>query len=248
MLTSPEFHPTRSKYLVITADYIIPFFIIIFGISLIYFLLFSRYFQITSISCSLDFATCQDAAVLSELDRLKGQNIFRLTKDKLSAKLTSGDFTISQVEMVKNLPSSLQISLLSVHPVSAISVKNHSTWIVLDQKYRVIAERSVDPNVPTVMILEPLTLTLGKPIADPKLIATLNLALRLAQELVSVKTLTLIDDNTVEISLTSGQTALFSPRLDETTQLKTLQSILADATILKGVSTIDVRFNRPVLR
>ncbi len=248
MLTSPEFHPTRSKYLVITSDYIIPILIFIFGISLIYVLLFSRYFRVTTVSCSLDFVACQDPSVLSELDRLKGKYIFRLTKDKLSAKLTSGDFTISQVEMVKNLPSSLQISLLSVQPVSAISVKNHSTWIVLDQKYRVIAERSIDPNVPTVIILEPLTLTLGKPIPDPKLIATLNLALRLAQELVSVKTLTLIDDNTVEISLTSGQTALFSPRLDETTQLKTLQSILADATILKGVRTIDVRFNRPVLR
>ncbi len=248
MLTPKIFHPTPSKYLVLTTDYLIPFFVSLAGIVLIYLVLFSSYFQVSQITCMLDFVPCNDPAVLSEIDKLKSRNIFRLTQDELSARLTSGDFTIAQVSIRKTLPSTLAVSLISVRPVVAISVTGNPTWVVLDEKYRVIGERSNDPNVPTVIISSPIKLTIGKPIEDKSVTAALRLALRLAQEIVSIKNLTLVDDNTITIQLSTGPTAIFSPRLDEITQLKTLQSVLSDATIWKGVSTIDVRFNRPVLR
>jgi len=50
------------------------------------------------------------------------------------------------------------------------------------------------------------------------------------------------------LALDSGKIAIFTPKKDELVQLRALQTILTDATILEGVNTIDVRFARPVLR
>lgn len=248
-MQSPHvFEPGKSKYLVITADYLIPFILSLGVICLFYLAFFSPVFTVKNITCSLDYLDCTDPSVLAEIDKLKHQNIFRLTADPLTRKLTSGDFTIREVAIHKTLPDQLSVELQSVYPVVAIQVQGDSTWAVLDPQFRVIAVREVDPNVPTLVVPGPLTLVVGKPIEDRLIQTSLNLTLRLGEELVAMKTITLVDDNTIHIALSSGITAIFSPKVDETKQLKSLQAVLSGSTITKGIRTIDVRFIQPVLR
>lgn len=241
-------HPSRSKYLVFTADYLIPIFICLGIISLASFGLYSSYFKINMINCSLDYSECQDKSMLAELDKLKGQNIFTLSIPKIISRLTSGDFTIREAGITRELPNILNVSLQSVYPVVAIQVAGDTNWIVLDDKNRVIGSRKENPNVPIVVVPGPLTLTVGKGIEDKVLLHAIQLAARLSAELFSVKNITLINDDTIELSLDGGNIAIFTPKKDELVQLRALQVILADATILKGVKTIDVRFSQPVLR
>ena len=248
-MDSPHvFHPAKSKYLVITADYLLPFFLSGLIIFLFYLVIFSPVFRVTQITCSLDYGECSDPSVISELDKLKGQNIFRLQPDSLRSKLTSGDFTIREVSMKKTLPDQINIELESVYPVVALQVVGDQSWVVLDPQFRVIATRNADPNVPTVIVPGPLVLTVGKPVTDPVIVQTIKLALSLSSELISVKSITMVDENTIHITLDSGIVAVFNPKIDESRQLKTLQVVLAGGTITKGVRTIDVRFLQPVLR
>ena len=248
MQTPAVFHPTRSKYLVFTTDYLLPLSIGLAVLAMAYFVLYSRFFQITTVTCSLDYGDCTDPAVLAELDKLKGQNIFTFSPERLSIRLTSGDFTIRQAKFIKQLPGLITVELRSVYRVVAIQVIGDHSWVVLDQDFRVIAKRVSDPNVPTVRLSSPLTLTLSKPPPDQVVIDTLKLARRLADELFVVKTIFLRDEDTIELTLADGRLALFTPKKDELVQLKTLQTILADATIATGVRIIDVRFASPVLR
>lgn len=245
---APVFHPSRSKYLVITTDYLIPFFICISVIFLAYFILYSPFFQVTTIECVADYQPCKDTSIIAELDKLKGKNIFTLSQSVISTRLTSGDFTIREAKLVRELPDSVKMELQSVYPVVAIQVTGDTTWVVLDSKLRVIGTRTSDPNVPTIMISESLTLTVGKTITDEVTIKALSLARRLADERFSVKKITLIDEDTVKLSLNDGRSAIFTPKKDELDQLRILQAILADATMIKGVTTIDVRWAQPVLR
>lgn len=242
------FTPERSKYLVLTTDYILPSLIIILVSVSIYTLLYSNFFKIESISCKLDFEPCQNSVLLAELDKLKGQNIFALKTDNISKKLTSGDYTIREADFVKTLPASLSVDLHSVYPVVALKIKNLDTWIALDDRYRVIKERSQDPNVPTVIVTGPLTLALGKPITDPVITDALSMTRRLFEQLSSIKSVTLIDENRIDVLLDNGKIAILTPKKDEAIQLRSLQAILQEATISKGVRTIDVRFSQPVLR
>lgn len=248
MDTAPVFHPSRSKYLVITADYIVPT-LICLGVGLLaYFTLFSPYFAINTVTCQLDFEPCDNPAVLVEIDKLKGQNVFTLDPQSITRRLTSGDFTIRQAVLSRALPGSVNIELQSVYPVVALQIAEDPNWVIMDGQFRVIAIRSQDPNVPTVIVPGPLTVVVGQAPADPLILTTLNLALRLTKELVTIKSLSLIDADTIELTLEDGKIAIFTPKKDELEQLRLLQVILEGATIPKETRTIDVRFSRPVLR
>lgn len=248
MDVAPVFKPARSKYLVFTADYLIPFFIIISVLTSIGIALYSPIFKITVINCSLDYKECGDASVVAELDKFKGRNIFRISSNEVTSRLTSGDFTIRQAEFTRSLPGTINLNLQSVYPSVALKVESDPTWVILDSKLRVIGTRSTDPNVPTVLIQGPLTVTVGKPLNQDGIKHALNLAMRLAEQLFSVKSISLISDDIIQLNLADGKIALFTPKKDEMEQLKTLQLVLADDTISKEVETIDVRFAQPVLR
>ena len=238
----------RSKYLVITLDYLIPTFICLGVIALGYLALYSRFFKVNTVVCTLDFSECLDPSVLSELEKLKGKNIFTLSEDKVTRRLTSGDFTIRQVALTKELPGKIILDLQSVYPVAALQVSGDPTWIILDQNHRVIGSRDSDPNVPTVIVPGPLTLSVGKPLTDDLLIQSIQLAKSLADELFTIKSITLVDADSINLTLSDGKIAIFTPKSDLSQQLRSLQLILRDATMIQGIKIIDVRFIRPVLR
>lgn len=248
MDVAPVFHPARSKYLVFTTDYVVPFLIIIGILSLLAVALYSPIFKIAEVNCALDYQECSDPSVIAELDKFKGRNIFTLKPSDVTTRLTSGDFTIREASLSKELPGTISLSLQSVYPAIALKVDGDPTWVVLDADLRVIGTRQEDPNVPTVIVPGPLTLTVGKRTQDEVIVQSLLLARRLADELFTVKTITLIDADSIELALEGGMKAIFTPKKDELVQLRALQVVLSDATILKGVSTIDVRFAQPVLR
>lgn len=244
----PVFHPLPSKYIVFTADYLLPFFLTSAVIFAAYLVLYSGIFKVASIECRLDFEPCQPGSIIAELDKLRGENIFRLSPDSTTARLTSGDFTIRQVVIKKILPNQLIVNLSSVFPVVALKIESDPTWIILDEKMRVIGTKNSDPNVPTVIITTPLTLTIGKALEDSDVLYSIKTALKIADELIKIKSIKLVDDNTIELTIDDHLVAYLTPKKDELIQLRTLQAILADDTISKEVNTIDVRFSQPVLR
>lgn len=248
MKIAPVFRPTRSIYLVFTLDFFIPFAVILAILSLGWATLYSPIFHISHITCTLDYAECQGPDLLAELERVKGQNIFRFHRNVFATRLTSADFTIREARVERILPSTLVITLHSVYPVVALKIFGESDWVVLDDRFRVIKTISQDPNVPTVIVPGPLTLVIGKPPSDSSIISTLSLARRLADELFTVKAVTLLDAQTVSLTLNDNRQALLTLQKDELTQIRALQAVLADATITKDVSVIDMRFARPVLR
>jgi len=248
MKIAPVYHPSRSKYLVFTLDFLVPFTLIATLLLCGWAALYSPIFHISRIICTLDYTECEGGDLLAELERVKGQNIFRFNPDIFAARLTSADFTIREAKVVRVLPSSLVLTLHSVYPVVALKVSTDTDWIVLDDKLRVIRTISTDPNVPTVIVPGPLTLVVGKPPQDSSIIHTLGLARKLADELFSIKAVTLLDAETIQLTLEGNIRALLTPQKDELTQIRALQAVLSDATITTGVSVIDMRFARPVLR
>lgn len=248
MEVAKVFRPSRSKYLVFTADYLFPSFIILTILTLLYLVFSSPIFKVKQIRCQLDYLPCDNQTIQAELDKLQGQNIFTLKTTPLTQRLTSGDFTIRQATFIKQLPDLINVELLSVYPYVALQVAGDTHYVVLDQKMRVIATKDADPNVPTLIVPDPVTLYVGKLPSDAVILHSLSLTRKLFDELSSIKSIILVDGDTVKLNLTSGKVALLTPKKDELIQLQTLQAILSDATILTGVSTIDVRFSQPVLR
>ena len=248
MDTRSVFRPLPSKYIVFTADYILPFFITLAVVVSAYLVLYSDIFKITKIECQLDFVPCQSGSITAEIDKLQDENIFRVQPNEIISRLTSGDFTIKEAEIKKVLPNRVIFILTSVYPVVALKIESEDIWIILDEKNRVIGTKNSDPNVPSVILTTPLTVTIGKALEDQQLLSSIKTAIKIAEELIKVKSIKLVDDNTLILTIDDHLIAYLSPKKDELVQLRTLQTILADDTISKEVKTIDVRFSQPVLR
>ena len=248
MDAAPVFHPPKSKYWVFTTDLLIPLSVIIFILASAYLLLASPLFRIRDIDCQLDFVPCDNPVLLAELSRLQGQNILRFNEQSFGKRLTSAIFTIRQVEIRKTLPSTLSFQLHSVYPVVAIQLQGQSEWVVFDNQLRVIRALSTNPNVPTVIVTEPFSLTVGVPLDNENLTHSLILAQAINTELKGVSAIRLVDNQTLELDVTSGLRAILNPSGDTRAQLESLRAILADATITAKGGVIDMRFLQPVLR
>ncbi|MFH2019214.1 MAG: hypothetical protein ABII80_01165 [bacterium] len=241
-------HPVKSKYFVITMDYLMPLLISLFVLFGAWLALFSPVFQVKTIECQQDFQPCENESLTVELNKTLGENIFRLNTISMVAKLTSGDYMIRAANIVRTLPSSILVDLQSVYPTVAIKlVSGENEWVILDNQSRVIGKRELDPNVPTVLVEALPALRPGQVISDNTLLSTLALARNLSSELPSVKTIELSGE-TIKLTLADGKLALLTTTKDQTAQIRTLQAILTDSTITSGVGTIDVRFSQPVLR
>lgn len=247
MDTDQEFHPVRSKYLIITADYLLPVLICCTVLALWYVIFHTNIFTVRTIICNADHRPCQDLSLLDELDKYRGQNLFTLSPDALSRRLESADYTVQSAVVTRVLPSTLVVELSSVSPAVALQVSGQSQWIVLDAKFRPLGTRDIDPNVPTLMVPAAVSLPVGRPVADATLLAALTVARELGSTLPSVKTITLTDPESLRLTLTSGQYVLMTTRRPVAAQISLLQAVLKDATMAEGKAGIDVRFNQPVL-
>lgn len=245
--TVREFHPVRSRYLVITLDYLAPLLLVAGSLLTWWLVFYSPIFAVKKIDCELDFDPCQNPHILTELDKYLGMNLLRFNSAQLKSRLTGADFTIRQVEIGQSLPGTLLVSLQSVYPTVAARLKNQAQWVYFDDRLRVIGQKSSDPNVPTLVLPELRELVVGEIPTQPDLIYALKLTRRLAEEINDISSVEL-SDSTIILTLPNGRRALLSVSGDETIQIHALQSILQNDTILTGVATIDVRFSQPVLR
>jgi len=240
---------SRSKYLILTTDYLIPIGIILLTITGYFISYHSSLFAIDQINCTLDYQPCLAGSVVSELDKSLGNNLVSLDTDHIKSRLLSGEYTIRSVEFSRTFPNTLNVTLLSTYPVIALQLTDNPTeWIAIDERMRVIAVINTDPNVPTVTLDSTPPFHLGQEISDTNVVEALQLALEISRELRSVTTIHLGADSTVTLKLSSGVTALLTTTRSRSEQIYTLQSILADQDIIQNHKLVDVRFSQPMLK
>jgi hypothetical protein len=240
----------RSKYLLITSDIIIPIIsLLIFGF-LVWIVFFSSIFQVNQVICLYDYKPCENENLLVEADRLKGTNIFWFQPEEFEQLVLQGDYLVREVNVTKELPQTLTISLFSVYPTVALQLDRvEDKWVVFDHTLRVIKIVEQEPNVPLVIVKSLDPVHLGQKLT----ITSYNLALAFVQELsrssLGLTTLYLVDENTFAVYLEGGAQALLTPERESSTQIYTLQAILQDDTIKKDSRTIlDLRFSKPIIR
>ncbi len=237
----------KSKYFVAGLEYGIPIILVCAVATLIYVAFYSTYFQVTQIKCLQDFEACENPHLLAEIEKYKGENIFKLNPTHAIQHLTSGDYLIRGGTLSRQLPNQVTLNLQTVYPVIALKVAGTPTYATLDSGFRVIKFVNTYPNVPVVEFPSPITLTLAQPIADEKILILLKNALTISQAIPGTNTIG-INGQDFSISLADGPRALLTSQRDITLQINALRSVLSDATITEGVAIIDVRFSQPVLR
>lgn len=239
---------SRSKYLILTTEYLIPLFFLLLALLAYLALSYSSFFTLTKISCELDYQPCNNPVLTAELDRSLGESLFRFDQDQLKKRLLSGEFTLREVSLHKSYPHTLEIELLSTYPVVALQLSEVSQqWFALDSRFRLIAIRDSDPNVPTLVVDNLPPLQLSQSLEDDSLTSALNSVMQIAKEIPSATSYHLAD-NVFTLEFDNNLTAYLSLDKDLPSQLTTLQSLLADEAVITSYTIIDLRYYQPVLK
>lgn len=240
----------KSRYLVFTLDFLLPMFTLLGIAGGMWVLLYSPLLAISEIICTADYQPCTNAAVIAEIDKVRGSNIFRYNDSSLKAKLLSGDYMAQEISTTKILPNKLMVELSSINPSFALQLEGGNTWIVCDATGKVIGERAVDPNVPVIITSHLPAIKVGSLLPDEELLHTGQMALSLRDANITFKQITLKPDSILELSLTSGLLVIMTTAVpDLTPQITALQQTLTDSTIKKeGYDSLDVRFAQPILK
>lgn len=248
--SNSRFRPVRSKYLVLTTDYAIPLVVIAVVISTWFIATRTPVLTIRSITCMRGEDPCQDPAILSELDKYLGTNLLELPEDKIKSAIIEGSKTVKSIAIVRRIPNSVEVTLVSTEPRVALKVESETTsWVVLDDNLRVIRIQFEDPNLPTVLASQQHQVQIGQKINSEGVQGALELALEISEQFFTVQSISLEGD-TVVLVLPSNKKALMTTRKKTYDQLIMLQAILADDAISQSTTynTIDVRFDQPVLK
>lgn len=239
----------RTKYLVFTAEYLIPALLVVFILAGYLLAFHTRLFTIKQFSCQLDYQVCQQGSLTAELDKVKGINLIRFDSSALESRLLSGDFTIRSVQFTKVLPNTLEVVLLSTYPALAVQEEGVTNkWVTLDERLRIIAVRETDPNITTITVPQLPPFRLGQTVEDSRLLATLKLAKAVDISQIPVSEIRLTGESDVTLQLENGLVAYLTVSKDPGGQLTILQNLLIDSSITKEYHSVDLRYTQPVLK
>lgn len=237
---------SRSKYLVVTLDYVMPLLLFFGSLIFTYIVFFSPLFTVKTIVCTQDFEPCNNPFILAEAETLKGKNIFLLNGNKFVNLLTTGDFQTRSGEIKKDLPTTLTISLQSVYPILALHVQGETRYATLDSNLSVLKLLENNPHVPVIELNSPLSLQIGHPIPDETFNKILRYSVSIIRGISDTSEIKISGDDLI-LTLNNGLQLVLTIHRDIAHQISALKAVLEDATIREGLRKVDVRFSQPVL-
>lgn len=221
-------------------------------------------FNISKVNCTLDGHPCSlefETILISFYQK----NIFKLNKNQVSNQLTLFDSTLSDIKILKKLPSTLAIQMKKTLPIAQIipvdDLEFHSlestksatiSGDLLDQFYKLDKHGNIyqklevkSPNLSVVLLASNFPLSIGKTdisqiLAD--LITTLN------SHYVKFNNLVWLETNQIILKTSLGPYAVFDSTQNLVSSVASLQYILTNIKISEDLPTkIDLRFDKPVL-
>lgn len=242
----------KSRYLVITENYLWPILIILVALASLWFIFRSPFFQVKTITCQRDYQACQDPFILSELAKYKHLNLFLFPKEKLRQRILAGNKTVQSVQFSFQLPHTLKVNLTSTVPLVALQLKpdnQHPRYLLVDQNFRPISLVSQSQNLPLLITDQPYQLQLGQVISQEQLHQALVMVQGLLKFLPPNFQLQLRDTD-LYLTLPHRPKIRLTTTRDPQAQLNLLQAVLSNAKMLEEsqIKLIDVRFDQPVLK
>ena len=237
--------PIKSKFLLLTKRRL--FILLLFGLGgyVIWWLVFSDYFSISDVSCTLDSGQCNEQ-ILAEIDKNKGKSSLRFNTHELEDKISKSDPYISKAEVKIQLPNKIKVTL-SVRQsfISLRTINSNFEMVVDDQGYVFRINNQPENTTPSVFVKE-ITEELGTRIKDENLLLTLKLVKLLNEQFITFSSLSL-DKETATVVLSDDVQAIFSVQENITRQVTSLQRILSQATIDSEFKIIDIRYEKPII-
>ena len=239
----------------------LPIFLLIFTI---YYLSQSQFFSIKQINCQLDNFPCP-LKLEPILINSRNKNIFTFSKANIKNQLTSFDFNFADIQIKKRLPQTLIITINSRLPLAQLApVKNLQftaltstasatlSGEIVNQFYNLDNSGTVytqsdqqASDLALVLIPENQPISLGRSDISQLIVEIIN---SLQEHFVSFESIAWLNQDVLIVKTIPPSYAVFNIHKSFSSQVASLQYILAGSKIEKELPTkIDLRFDKPVL-
>ena len=207
----------------------------------------SDLFLIKKILCLHGERPCTEA-VEAELASFIGKNILLFRADNLEKKLQAASISVQDVSVRAQLPHTIHVSLISRDATFSLSSNPDSTRVLLvDENLVPFKVQEKAKNSARIVSPRVSSLSLGEQIMDPILASSIKLAQTLNSHFIGFEMIETFNDR-LQVVLKNKQLVVFAVDGDFSKSVPSLQLILGRSTILDKPKTIDLRFQKPVLR
>jgi cell division septal protein FtsQ len=205
----------------------------------------SPIFKVKNILCTADKFAC-DAAITGSLSRDLNQNLLFLNTSSNKQEILYSYPQIAEVVIRRQLPDTLNVSLTLRQPVAVIEDKLQRRFLV-DKNQMIYAEGNQE-GLPVIKTQE--AVVLGEIAVSQEMGAVLRLVQILQESSLTVKSITIISQEYLELALESGDTVYFNAQKDIAKEVDTLNYIFQHNTPNGGKKTqiIDLRFDDPIVK
>jgi cell division septal protein FtsQ len=241
-------HPWAKAYgflrgIKLTKKTVILLSIVLFSIGLIAAFNQLNVNKIKYISCDIENLPCEQVGI--QIPNIINQNYFTFSLKSITPQLQYKYPQIKDVKVTKKIPSTIQIKLTYRQPVATIEDKKFNRYFIDNEG--VVFSQATDNKSVVIKTEEPVAL--GEKMVSDSIRAAIELAKTLEQSQLPTKAISIYGNDTIEVSLTSGKIIFFTATKDVTQQVDTLQFILQTDKIEENKkSTIDLRFNNPIIK
>jgi cell division septal protein FtsQ len=215
----------------------------------LYLLIWNPGLKITALSCQMTNGETCPAIVIAELSQAQNQPIFLTDTDIIRQKIISTVPSVKRVEVHTRLPNQIDVTLYPAEIFASLRSENSLNALLVTSDLRVVETASDSlADKPVIITANASELSLGDYVDAQALLFTRDLIMHLQSQYLSPTRLSIMNEEEIVVNFKEGFTGVFSPNLDVTRQVTTLQLILSEVTINQSIPIIDVRFQNPVLK
>ncbi|MBI4035297.1 MAG: hypothetical protein HY381_02770 [Candidatus Chisholmbacteria bacterium] len=205
-------------------------------VSLIVFIIAGPALRLRRIFCQVDTNPCP-TSVLSQLQQLQGRSVLFLNTANITKSLLDiPDYKAATATV--NFPSTLRVTIAPRTPAAQVITASDSARLLVDDEGIILSPAATPANLPVIF---------ASTLDSESLVYSIKLAQLLTTNFLSYQQITIVSPQTLEVVLSSGVRVRFTSLKDASSQLRSLQLILRQATIDPIPQLIDVRFDKPVI-
>lgn len=185
---------------------------------------------------------CIDQDKVKQLVLANKPNIFLLDAKSLLEKAKEQAKCVVRLEIKKQYPDTVSVVVISDLPI----LKIEGTSLFVDSQHY-IKESTIAARIPSVFALD-TKLAKDKQVTDKSLLFAVSIAEGLKNSDFILSQLRQITDGNIIAYNTDNAYAIFSSNIDATSQLNSLQKVLAKSKIdATKLEKIDLRFDKPIV-
>ena len=212
------------------------------GFVLVFLAVFSPLFEIKTVIFN-DDDKCVDNSQEITQSQLIGSNLIFFQAQTFAQNIKDQFVCVDTIGLERKFPSTVIIDIKSKEPVALIAETQSQVTkdgLLIDADYKV--------QIPTVFLPKDFTLDPNKKITDEDVLTALEITDNLLKSDFVPSTVRIIDKQKIAVYSSKDILVIFSSDKDPSSQVDSLQAILAEAKIdATKIDKIDLSFEKPVI-